>query len=140
MKIAVVGSRKFDNYDLLKTTLQAFEQKATLVISGGAKGADTLAERWSKEFLSKEPFVIRPNWKDTTHQNALIKYDDKGKVYDAKAGIRRNELIAQQADLIFAFWDGQSRGTRQIILYARQIGKKVEVIKYREAAQLKLPF
>lgn len=140
MKIAIIGSRRFDDYDLLKSIMKAYQQNVTSVISGGAKGADELAKRWSKEFLKKEPTIIRPNWKDISHQDALIKYDDKGNIYDARAGLRRNELIAQQADLIIAFWDGQSKGTKQIILYARQIGKEVEVIKYREAAQLKLPF
>ena len=140
MKIAIVGSRRFDDYDLLKSIMKAYHEEVTSIISGGAKGADELAERWSKEFLKQAPTIIRPNWQDTSHKDSLIKYDDKGNIYDARAGLRRNELIAQQADLLIAFWDGQSKGTKQIILYARQINTEVKVIKYREAAQLKFPF
>ena len=141
MKIAIVGSRDFDDYDLLKRMMKAYLQIGiTLIISGGAKGADELAKRWSKEFLEQEPKIIRPNWKDISQHDAVIKQDDKGNKYDARAGLRRNELIAQQADLLVAFWDGKSKGTKQVILYAQQIGKDVKIVKYKEAAQLKLPF
>ena len=140
MKIAIVGSRHFDDYSLLKRILKAYQQEVTSIVSGGAKGADTLAEQWSLEFLNQSPIIIRPNWKDISQANAIIKHDNKGNSYDARAGLRRNELIAQQADLIIAFWDGQSKGTKQIILYGQQIGKEVNVVKYREAAQLKFPF
>ena len=140
MKIAIVGSRNFDDYNLLKSILKTYQQEATLIISGGAKGADQLAEQWSLEFLNELPAVIRPDWKDISHTDAIIKEDGKGNKYDALAGLRRNKLIAQQADLIIAFWDGQSKGTKQIILYGQQIGKNVEIIKYQEKAQLKLPF
>jgi len=140
MKIAIVGSRSFEDYNLLKSIMKTHLANVTLIVSGGAKGADQLAERWSNEFLKKAPKVIRPNWKDISQDDAIIKQDDKGNKYDARAGLRRNELIAQQADLVIAFWDGKSKGTKQIILYAQQIGKEVQVIKYKEAAQLKLPF
>ena len=140
MKIAIVGSRHFDDYNLLKSTMEAYQQEVTLIISGGAKGADELAEQWSKEFLQQPPIIIRPNWQDITHQDALVKHDDKGNAYDARAGLRRNEQIADQADLVLAFWDGKSKGTKQMILYTRQIDTKIKVIKYKEAAQLKFPF
>jgi predicted Rossmann fold nucleotide-binding protein DprA/Smf involved in DNA uptake len=140
MKIAIVGSRRFDDYNLLKSIMDAHLPIVTLIISGGAKGADQLAERWSNEFLKNSPKIIRPNWKDISHDDAIIKSDDKGNMYDARAGLRRNELIAQQADLVIAFWDGQSKGTKQIILYAQQIDKEVQIVKYKEAAQLKFPF
>ena len=77
---------------------------------------------------------------DISRQDAIVKQDEKGNSYDARAGLRRNELIAQRADLVIAFWDGQSKGTKQIISYARQIGKEVQIVKYKEAAQLKFPF
>ena len=140
MKIAIVGSRDFDDYSLLKSILKAYLEQAIVIISGGAKGADQLAEQWSKEFLNKSPMIIRPDWKDISRQDAIVKQDEKGNSYDVRAGLRRNELIAQRADLVIAFWDGQSKGTKQIISYARQIGKEVQVVKYKEAAQLKFPF
>jgi hypothetical protein len=140
MKIAIVGSRCFNDYSLLRSVLKTYQQEITLIISGGAKGADQLGAQWSNDVLKQAPLIIRPNWKDISHADAIIKKDDKGNRYDARAGLRRNEQIAQQADLIIAFWDSQSKGTKQIILYGQKIGKTVKVIKYLETKQLEFPF
>lgn len=52
MRVAVIGSRSFTNYKLLSDTLTKFDtepnQKITAIISGGAQGADKLAEVFSK--------------------------------------------------------------------------------------------
>ena len=47
MKIAIIGSRSFDNYEYLKEKLSGVP--ITHIVSGGAAGADSLAERYSKE-------------------------------------------------------------------------------------------
>jgi predicted Rossmann fold nucleotide-binding protein DprA/Smf involved in DNA uptake len=56
MKIAVVGSRSIDNYSILKSILDQYT--FTQIISGGAKGIDTLAERYSEELGLMKPLVI----------------------------------------------------------------------------------
>ena len=51
MKLAVVGSRTFNDYNLLKEHLDKIHAitPITLIISGGAKGADKLAEKWAHQ-------------------------------------------------------------------------------------------
>lgn len=44
MKVAIVGSRSFNNNELLKQTIEKLDFSVTQIISGGAKGADSLAE------------------------------------------------------------------------------------------------
>ncbi len=49
MVIAVVGSRSFTNYSLVEEVLDRFTVSTDILVSGGAKGADTLAERYANE-------------------------------------------------------------------------------------------
>lgn len=61
MKVAIVGSRSFDNYELLKHTIEKLDFSITQIISGGAKGADSLAEQCAEEF--NIPIIIhKPDW------------------------------------------------------------------------------
>ena len=48
-KLAIIGSRGFNDYDLLKSILNPYKDIITLVVSGGAKGADSLGEMWANE-------------------------------------------------------------------------------------------
>ena len=114
MKIAVVGSRRFADYDLMKKVLDA-HGKVDLIYSGGAMGADTLAQRYAKE----NGIVITIFYP---------KYDTYGK----KAPLVRNVLIAQVCDEMIAFpmWD--SSGTSHVINKGFQLGKKVYIIKTME--------
>ena len=66
MNIGIVGGRNFNDYDLLKKTLDAYiENKSflTAIVSGGATGADTLAEKYAQE-LGVEMIVYRPDYKN----------------------------------------------------------------------------
>lgn len=140
MTVAIIGSRNFDNYDLLKSVVCPFIPQIEQIISGGAEGADELGAMWSHEFLNQAPIIIRPQWHDLNHPNALVKVDKNGQAFDARAGIRRNEQIVQQADLVIAFWDETSKGTKHTIRFAKKIGKTVKVIKFRQSLQMALPF
>lgn len=140
MTVAIIGSRNFDNYDLLKSVMSPFIPQIKEIVSGGAKGADELGAMWSREFLNQTPIIIRPQWNDLNHPNALIKTDKNGQAFDARAGLRRNELIVQQADLVIAFWDETSKGTRHAINFTKKLGKTVKVIKFRQNHQIALPF
>jgi hypothetical protein len=42
--------------------------------------------------------------------------------------VRRNYQMAQAGDLLLAFWDGRSAGTRHLIGCMQQLGKPVVVI------------
>lgn len=113
MKLAIIGSRNFEDYELMESVLIKYSIEE--VVSGGADGADTLAERFADEYKIRKT-IFRPNY---------IKY---GK----EAPLGRNKEIVDYSDKVIAFWDGKSKGTEQVINYTRKIGKKVNVIHCEE--------
>jgi len=115
MKLAVVGSRGFNDYDLLKSKLNAIHLRKpiTCIVSGGAKGADSLGEKWAKE-NGIETLIFIPDW-------------DK---YGKKAGFLRNEDIIKNSDAVVAIWDEVSKGTAHSISLAKKYNKSCLVVKY----------
>lgn len=112
MNIGVVGSRTFHNYSFMqlvlnRVTLNVMEQPLT-IISGGAKGADSLAKQYC-EAVGIQIIEILPDWNK----------------YGKSAGPIRNKEIVERSDYIIAFWDGKSRGTKYTIDMAERVGKKV---------------
>lgn len=88
------------------------ELKIARILSGGAKGADQVAERYAKE--NNIPIeVFLPNWKE----------------YWKAAGPIRNTQMVELADVIVAFWDGTSPGTKHTITRAKQFHKHVYIIR-----------
>ncbi|MEK6829884.1 MAG: DUF2493 domain-containing protein [Nanoarchaeota archaeon] len=110
MKVAVIGSRSFNDYERLKQTLSLFP--ISVVVSGGAKGADKLGERYADENNIKKEIYI-PQWD----------------LFGKKAGFMRNEDIIKNSDIVIAFWDSRSKGTRDSIGKANQM-KKTTMIVY----------
>lgn len=115
MKVAIVGGRTFNDYNLLKKTMDELYEGIIIseIVSGGAKGADTLAEKYAKENGIKIK-VFLPDWTNL------------GK----KAGPIRNEEIIKYCYECVAFWDGVSTGTLSSINLSKKHGKKCSVIKY----------
>ena len=75
MKLAIIGSRDFTDYDLLSKELEQYKDKITRVISGGAKGADTLGERWAKE--NNIPIqIFLPDWNKHSKGAGLLRNHD----------------------------------------------------------------
>lgn len=111
VKLAVVGSRSFSDYERLTNVLSEYCIDA--IISGGAIGADSLAERYAKEHNIKT-IIYKPDW---------VKY---GK----RAGFIRNTDIINAADQIVAFWDGESKGTKNSIDTAISQHKKVRIERF----------
>ena len=117
--LAVVGSRAFTNYRLLCDTLDALRltQPVRLIVSGGARGADQLAEQYARE--NELPLkVLRPQWRDAN-----------GKL-DRGAGLKRNADIVAAADTVVAFWDGISTGTRDSIRKSEASGKDLRIVRF----------
>jgi YspA, cpYpsA-related SLOG family len=106
-KWAIVGSREFNDYNKLKQTLDKYILPSDEIISGGANGADKLAERYANENDIKIE-IFYPDW-------------SLGK----KAGPIRNSQIINACDSVIAFWDGKSRGTKDSIDKATKANKKV---------------
>lgn len=109
MNVAIVGSRNFYDYLLLQQVIDDFclKNQVAKLISGGAPGADRLAERYAAEH-KLEIEVLRPNWKT-----------GRG------AGLARNTDIVAKADVVITFWDGISPGTRDTIRKATKAGKVI---------------
>lgn len=132
LKIIIAGGRNFSDYaKLRKETLAAIRTCATefyncdkidkdivTIVSGCANGADTLGERFAKEFDLKLQ-LFPADW-------------SKGK----GAGYARNTEMAKFASdeecngVLIAFWDGKSRGTKHMIKTAEKCGLRVFVVKY----------
>jgi len=112
MRIAIVGSRTFKNYNLLTDIMHRFTGEISNIISGGAKGADSLGEEYAN-FWQIKFTVFRPNW--TRHGKS--------------AGFVRNQQIVNACDMVIAFWDGISKGTKDTIDKAR-VAKKPTFIIY----------
>lgn len=109
--VAVVGSRTFNDYILLCKTLDQYTIKK--IVSGGAKGADSLAELYAKK-KNIETIIFYPDWNK----------------YGRAAGPIRNKLIVSASDIVIAFWDGKSKGTASSIGLAKKIKKKLIVVRY----------
>lgn len=111
MIFAVVGSRNFIDYDLFSKILDEYRPFMTGIVSGGARGADTLAARYAIE--RGIPLVVyKADWKG------------KGK----SAGYQRNKLIVQDADFMVAFPAKVSKGTQHSIDLAGEKDIEVRII------------
>ena len=117
-KIIIAGGRDFMDYNLLKKKADKIlqEKKVThkiVIISGCARGADTLGLRYASEnAFDVEEYPA--NW-------------DK---YGKKAGYMRNVEMAENADALIAFWDGKSKGTKHMIDIATERNLPTRVIRY----------
>lgn len=115
MKVAIVGSRNFNDYGLLLETLKEITG-ITAVVSGGADGADTLAEQFADEHGI--PKIIYPITREDWIQ------------YGMAAGPIRNRAIVEECDMMVAFWDGESTGTKDAFMQCTRAKKPVKVIMY----------
>ena len=101
MKVAVIGSRGIQDIPLAKFLPPQTDE----LVSGGARGVDTYARRYAEE-----------------HGIKLTEFLPEYDRYGRAAPLVRNKLIVEYADLVLAFWDGQSRGTQFVIKYCRETG------------------
>ena len=117
-KVIIAGGRHFNDYSLLKSRCDFFlsekmKSHQIIIVSGHATGADSLGEQYAQE--NGLQIELHP-----------ADWDRYGK----SAGYRRNADMANVADALIAFWDGQSRGTASMINLAKSKGLKVAVVRY----------
>lgn len=106
MKTAIVGSRGLDQIDIA----DYIPENTTMIISGGARGIDTLAERYAQ--LHHIPMqIFKPDYAK----------------YGRRAPLIRNREIVAACDQLIAIWDGSSTGTQYTLHCARAAGKIVKV-------------
>lgn len=111
--IAVVGSRDFDDFPRLTRVLDGIKALEFRLVSGGARGADRLAEDYAR-MRGIDIIVLPAEWEK----------------HGLSAGKRRNQLIVNVADAMIAFWDGRSKGTKDVMLRARIKGIPVHVVRF----------
>ena len=117
IKLAIVGSRTFNSYDEVNTVLSEFissnDVTVTEIVSGGAKGADALAERYA-----------------ANHNIPTKIYYADWKKFGRRAGPIRNVDIIKRCDVCVAFWDGESHGTKHDIELCRKKHKLCIIFNY----------
>lgn len=115
MKLIIAGSRTFgsglSDFDCMESNLLDCVGKVDEIVSGTARGADSFGEIWAR--MHNVPIKkFRPDW------------DADGK----RAGILRNQQMADYADEAFVFWDGKSKGSKNMIEEMKKRGKPVHVV------------
>lgn len=106
MRIAVIGSR-----DLSVTNLEKYlPSDVTEIVSGGAKGIDTSAREYA-----------------LAHNLKLTEFLSEYNKFGRSAPLKRNITIIEYADLVLAFWDGKSRGTKFVIDNCKKRNIPIEI-------------
>lgn len=133
LRVIIAGGRDFENYRLLEEKVQEVLEVhgyfdnvdvEAEIISGAAKGADSLGERYARE-----------------HRIPVKRFPADWKRHGRYAGPLRNEQMADYASeegykgILVAFWDGGSRGTRNMISQAKQRNLLVRVVSYDRTDQ-----
>ena len=108
MKVAVIGSRGHKVNDLGKY----LPDNTTEIVSGGARGIDRCAREYA-----------------LAHGIKLTEFLPDYDKYGRSAPLKRNITIIENADIVLAFWDGTSRGTKFVIDSCEKMGVSVEIIR-----------
>lgn len=107
-RIAVVGSREFKNYTQMMLVLDEYVTYQDEIVSGGALGADSLAQRYAKE-KGHVIHIYYPRWEN-----------------GRSAGFVRNKRIVENSDIVIAFYREnhfQEGGTANTAMWAGQLNK-----------------
>ena len=107
MKIAIIGSRNLTAENLG----EYLPPECTEIVSGGAKGIDSCAADYAR-----------------ANGLTLTEFLPDYKKYGRGAPLVRNKQIVDYADLVIAFWNGESKGTRFTVNYAQKQGKPVKIV------------
>ena len=106
MKVAVIGSRTC----MVENLQDYLPAETEEIVSGGARGIDTCAREYA-----------------LAHGLKLTEFLPEYDKYGRGAPLKRNITIIEHADLVLAFWDGASRGTKYVIDQCKKLGKPVKI-------------
>jgi len=117
-KVIIAGGRDFKDLTLLCNTMDALLTRKRLthkiiVVSGGARGADTIGEQYAK-LRGYATIIMKADW------------DGIGKA----AGIVRNGKMLEIANAVVCFWNNKSRGTKHMINITRNKGVPLHICNY----------
>ncbi len=121
--IIICGSRHFTDYSVLSSALDDFlsdfSKDEICIISGGCRGADSLALRYAQD-----------------RSISFLKFPADWLRFGKSAGVIRNFQMLEVADICFGFHDGESRGTAHMLRISRK--KKIRTEVYYFANQLNI--
>jgi hypothetical protein len=110
MRIAIVGSRRFSEPSRVSDYINALPPRAS-IITGSASGVDAAATKAARA-------------KGIAVQVMPASFDE---LADAGRSAARNQRLVDACDVLVAFWDGSSKGTRATVERALDSGKEVHV-------------
>lgn len=126
MKVALVGSRTFANAKIVEAVIRRLLERDpdVVIVSGGARGADTLAEQAARRLCRHPPLIFPADWR--RHGMPM-------------AAFIRNQQIVEVSDEVVAFWDGRSTGTSDTVRRAFAAQKPVFVFRASDKKWLRDP-
>lgn len=130
----IAGSRDVDDPALLRAALRDSGLQIAEVVSGAARGVDTLGEEWAKAHgVPVERFPVT---------------DDDWELHGKGAGRKRNvdmllyTLKSPLKSAILTLWDGQSKGTAHMIDLAvsneRNIDRYIYIVRPQPSGAVRL--
>ena len=118
MKVVICGARDWDDEEMIRARMKKLPGDS-VIITGGASGADTIADAIAKKFMFSR-IVCNANWER----------------YGRAAGpIRNREMLEMGPDLVIAFKGKKSKGTQNTITQAKKMGIEVEIHMAKEKRQ-----
>lgn len=110
MKTIIAGSRSINDITIVTKAIEESKFEITEIVCGEARGVDLCGANWALK--NNIPIKYFPaNWDQ----------------YHKAAGMIRNKEMGDYADALIAVWDGKSRGTRNMIEYAKAKGLRVSI-------------
>ena len=114
-RVVIAGCRDYENYEQAKEFIDIClsnvrKENEIIIVSGGARGADAIGERYAKE-----------------NGFAVEKYPADWEKYGKSAGPIRNKQMAEIADYVICFWNEKSKGTKSMIDFAKKLNKPVRI-------------
>jgi len=119
IKVIIAGGRDFDNYEALcevvdfKLSDKVSDMSDIEIVSGTATGADLLGEKYAME----RGYVIK-------------RFPADWNKHGLGGGHIRNRQMADYADALICFWDGKSKGSKNMIETAYKYKLKIKVVLY----------
>lgn len=116
-QVIIAGGRDFTDYELLcrKCDKLFWNKRPTAIISGMARGADSLGARYARE-----------------NGIPVLEFPADWEGLGRRAGMVRNLQMLDAADAVVAFWDGESKGTGHTIREAMKLRLPLRVVRYRK--------
>ena len=114
-RIVIAGCRDYENFEAAKRFIDIClsnvrKENEIIIVSGGARGADAIGERYAKE-----------------NGFAVEKYPADWEKYGKSAGPIRNKQMAEISDYVICFWNEKSKGTKSMIDFAKKLNKPVRI-------------